>query len=159
MNNFLPGVIAIVTTCILSGGLTYRYQANKYEAIIQEHRTLAAQTLQQELEKNLEATLKLNQKIFELETQYHESQQELTDLDTRYRQLVRNAGGLRDKGSRKCSGSSQANDTGSSKPDGTDSRVLSEETTEFLLNLTRDCDQVRLRLIEAQEWAKMMISQ
>ena len=119
----------------------------------------AVKTLQNETEKLLERERKLANQIFELEARYNESQQELTDLDARYRQLVRDAGGLRDKGSGNCGDSSKRKDTSPSRTDEANPRVLSEEATDFLLRLTREADELRLRLLEAQEWAKLMMAQ
>ena len=154
------GILIGAVALVFSAGLgTYKYQEHKYEAIITQHQMEASQKLQDETMKLLERERKMMQEIFELEARYNESQQELTNLDARYRKLVRDAGGLRDKGSGNGSNSSKGKDTGTSRADETGSRVLSEEATDFLLSLTREADELRLRLLEAQDWAKMMMAQ
>ena len=152
----LFGAIGVIFASCLG---TYKYQEHKYEALIIQHQMEAVKTLQNETEKLLERERKLANQIFELEARYNESQQELTDLDARYRQLVRDAGGLRDKGSGNCGDSSKRKDTSPSRTDEANPRVLSEEATDFLLRLTREADELRLRLLEAQEWAKLMMAQ
>ena len=90
---------------------------------------------------------------------YHESQQELSTLDAKYRQLVRDAGGLRDKGSGDCGDRSNTKSASASGNNDSSSRVLSEEATEFLLRLTAEADQLREQVLLCQEWAKLMMAQ
>lgn len=153
---------AVLIPAILSfivGFGVWQYQENKYEAIIQAHRAEANQKLQDETMKLLEKERLIQSRIFDLENKYHESQQELSTLDAKYRQLVRDAGGLRDKGSGNCGDRSNAKSPSTSGNDDSSSRVLSEEATDFLLRLTAEADYLREQVLLCQEWAKLMMAQ
>ena len=153
---------AVLIPAILSfivGFGVWQYQENKYEAIIQAHRAEANQKLQDETMKLLEKERLIQSRIFDLENKYHESQQELSTLDAKYRQFVRDAGGLRDKGSGNCGDRSNAKSASASGNNDSSSRVLSEEATEFLLRLTAEADQLREQVLLCQEWAKLMMAQ
>lgn len=153
---------AVLIPAILSfivGFGVWQYQENKYEAIIQAHRAEANQKLQDETMKLLEKERLIQSRIFDLENKYHESQQELSTLDAKYRQLVRDAGGLRDKGSGNCGDHSNAKSPSASGNNDSSSRVLSEEATDFLLRLTAEADYLREQVLLCQEWAKLMMAQ
>jgi hypothetical protein len=153
---------AVLIPAILSfivGFGVWQYQENKYEAIIQAHRAEANQKLQDETMRLLEKERLIQSRIFDLENKYHESQQELSTLDAKYRQLVRDAGGLRDKGSGNCGDRSNAKSPSASGNNDSSSRVLSEEATDFLLRLTAEADYLREQVLLCQEWAKLMIAQ
>ena len=150
----LPAILAFFV-CLA----VWKYQEYKYEAIIQEHRAEASQQLQDETMKLLEKERLIQSRIFDLEKKYHESQQELSEMDAKYRQLVRDAGGLRDKGSGNCSDSSKSKGASTSGNNDSSSRVLSEEATDFLLRLTAEADALREQVLLCQEWAKLMMAQ
>ena len=153
---------AVLIPAILSfivGFGVWQYQENKYEAIIQAHRAEANQKLQDETMKLLEKERLIQSRIFDLENKYHESQQELSTLDAKYRQLVRDAGGLRDKGSGNCGDHSNSKSPSASGNNDSSSRVLSEEATDFLLRLTAEADYLREQVLLCQEWAKLMMAQ
>ena len=153
---------AVLIPAILSfivGFGVWQYQENKYEAIIQAHRAEANQKLQDETMKLLEKERLIQSRIFDLENKYHESQQELSTLDAKYRQLVRDAGGLRDKGSGNCGDRSNSKSASASGNNDSSSRVLSEEATDFLLRLTAEADYLREQVLLCQEWAKLMMAQ
>ncbi len=155
----LRTILLPISIALLLCSAVWKYQEHKYEAIIQAHRAEANQKLQDETMKLLEKERLIQSHIFDLENKYHESQQELSTLDAKYRQLVRDAGGLRDKGSGDCGDRSNAKSTSASGNNDSSSRVLSEEATEFLLRLTAEADQLREQVLLCQEWAKLMMAQ
>lgn len=155
----LRTILLPVSIALLLCSAVWKYQEHKYEAIIQAHRAEASQKLQDETMKLLEKERLIQSHIFDLENKYHESQQELSTLDAKYRQLVRDAGGLRDKGSGDCGDRSNAKSASASGNNDPSSRVLSEEATEFLLRLTAEADQLREQVLLCQEWAKLMMAQ
>ena len=155
----LRAILLPVSIALLLCSAVWKYQEHKYEAIIQAHRAEASQKLQDETMKLLEKERLIQSRIFDLENKYHESQQELSTLDAKYRQLVRDAGGLRDKGSGDCGDRSNAKSASASGNNDSSSRVLSEEATEFLLRLTAEADQLREQVLLCQEWAKLMMAQ
>ena len=155
----LRAILLPVSLALLLCSAVWKYQEHKYEAIIQAHRAEASQKLQDETMKLLEKERLIQSRIFDLENKYHESQQELSTLDAKYRQLVRDAGGLRDKGSGDCGDRSNAKSASASGNNDSSSRVLSEEATEFLLRLTAEADQLREQVLLCQEWAKLMMAQ
>lgn len=155
----LRAILLPVSIALLLCSAVWKYQEHKYEAIIQAHRAEANQKLQDETMKLLEKERLIQSRIFDLENKYHESQQELSTLDAKYRQLVRDAGGLRDKGSGNCGDRSNAKSASASGNNDSSSRVLSEEATEFLLRLTAEADQLREQVLLCQEWAKLMMAQ
>lgn len=155
----LRAILLPVSIALLLCSAVWKYQEHKYEAIIQAHRAEASQKLQDETMKLLEKERLIQSRIFDLENKYHESQQELSTLDAKYRQLVRDAGGLRDKGSGDCGDRSNAKSASASGNNDSSPRVLSEEATEFLLRLTAEADQLREQVLLCQEWAKLMMAQ
>lgn len=155
----LRAILLPVSIALLLCSAVWKYQEHKYEAIIQAHRAEANQKLQDETMKLLEKERLIQSRIFDLENKYHESQQELSTLDAKYRQLVRDAGGLRDKGSGNCGDRSNAKSPSASGNNDSSSRVLSEEATDFLLRLTSEADQLREQVLLCQEWAKLMMAQ
>lgn len=155
----LRAILLPVSIALLLCSAVWKYQEHKYEAIIQAHRAEANQKLQDETMKLLEKERLIQSRIFDLENKYHESQQELSTLDAKYRQLVRDAGGLRDKGSGDCGDRSNAKSASASGNNDSSSRVLSEEATDFLLRLTAEADQLREQVLLCQEWAKLMMAQ
>ena len=159
MNLSVKAILIPVILAFITGLGAWKYQEHKYEAIIQAHRAEASQKLQDETMKLLEKERLIQSRIFDLENKYHESQQELSTLDAKYRQLVRDAGGLRDKGSGDCGDRSNAKSASTSGNNDSSSRVLSEEATEFLLRLTAEADQLREQVLLCQEWAKLMMAQ
>ena len=159
MNISIRTILLPVSIALLLCSAVWKYQEHKYEAIIQAHRAEASQKLQDETMKLLEKERLIQSRIFDLENKYHESQQELSTLDSKYRQLVRDAGGLRDKGSGDCGDRSNAKGASTSGNNDSSSRVLSAEATEFLLRLTAEADQLREQVLLCQEWAKLMMAQ
>lgn len=155
----LRAILLPVSIALLLCSAVWKYQEHKYEAIIQAHRAEANQKLQDETMKLLEKERLIQSRIFDLENKYHESQQELSTLDAKYRQLVRDAGGLRDKGSGDCGDRSNAKSASASGNNDSSSRVLSEEATDFLLRLTAEADYLREQVLLCQEWAKLMMAQ
>ena len=146
--------VAVTVTAFSVGGLTYKFEESKWEAALQKQKIEAQQELQSATTEVLERERKAREEVFELETKHQKTLQQLSELDTKYRNLVRNAGGLRDKGRRESGSSSKGTNTSSSGNNETDSRVLSEETTDFLLNLTAEADRMREQLRLCQDWAR-----
>ena len=155
----LRAILLPVVLALLLCSAVWKYQEHKYESVIQAHRAEASQKLQDETMKLLEKERLIQNHIFDLEKKYHESQQELSALDAKYRQLVRDAGGLRDKGSGDCGDRSNATSASTIGNNDSSSRVLSEEATEFLLRLTAEADQLREQVLLCQDWAKLMMAQ
>lgn len=132
-------VIFLIIGSVLSCIITRDYYINKHEAFIQK---LNAEALKREN--------KLQEAIDALVDENYTRTIEIERLSFNNASLVRQLGGLRDPGSsythkNKSSGSDSKTDTGT---------VLSDEATEFLLELTRDADAVREQLRLCQEWAK-----
>lgn len=134
-NNIIFFIIGSVLSCII----TRDYYINKHEAFIQE---LNAEVLKRENE--------LQETINALVEESYTRTIEIERLSFNNASLVHQLGGLRDPGSsythkNKSSGSGSETDTGT---------ILSDEATEFLLELTRDADALREQLRLCQEWAK-----
>lgn len=146
--------VAVAITAFSVGGITYKFEESKWKAALQKQKIEAQQELQSATTEVLERERKAREEVFELETKHQKTLQQLSELDTKYRNLVRNAGGLRDKGRRESGSSSKGTNTSSSGDNETDSRVLSEETTDFLLDLTAEADRMREQLRLCQDWAR-----
>lgn len=146
--------VSVAITAFSVGGLTYKFEEAKWEAALQKQKIEAQQELQSATFEVLERERKAREQIFELENKHQETLQQLSALDTKYRRLVRNAGGLRDKGRGESGGNSKGTNTSTGGNNETDSRLLSRETTDFLLNITAEADEVREQLRLCQDWAR-----
>ena len=132
-------LIILVFVAALSCIITRVYYVNKHEAFIQK---LNAETSAKETE--LQGTI--NDLLDESYTRLIE----IEKLSSDNAALVRKLGGLRDPGN--ISGSK--NKSSSSDTKAAAGTVLSREATEFLLNLTREADEVREQLRLCQKWAE-----
>lgn len=134
-------IICLVLVAVLSCITTRNYYVNKHEAFIQK---LNAEAEKRENE--------LHEVISDLLDESYTRIVEIERLSSDNASLVRKLGGLRDPGS---SHSTENKSSGSDTKTGAGT-VLSDEATEFLLNLTRDADIVREQLRLCQEWAKQI---
>ena len=148
--------VSIALLWIVSLFLVYDYFDDKYDREIERLQSEAEYTLRVETEKILERERSVREKLDKLVEEHNKTKTELSSLNSKYRAAIRNAGGLRDKGSWKSGDSTKGKDSSATGNNGTDSRVLSRETTEFLLNLTLEADLLRERLKLCQDWAKMI---
>lgn len=151
--------VAVAITAFSVGGITYKFEEAKWEAALQKQKIEAQQELQSATLEVLERERKAREQIFELENKHQETLQQLSALDTKYRRLVHDAGGLRDKGRGKSSSNSKGTNTSTGGNNETDSRLLSRETTDFLLDITAEADEVREQLRLCQEWARTISKQ
>lgn len=148
--------ISIALLWIASLFLVYDYFDDKYDREIERLQSEAEYTLRVETDKLLEKERHVREELCKLQEEHNKTKTELSSLNSKYRAAIRNAGGLRDKGSWKGGDSTKGKDSSATGNNGTDSRILSRETTEFLLNLTLEADLLRERLKLCQDWAKMI---
>ena len=139
--------------------VVYNHEEAKWKGVITEYQLQAEQRLKVETEAILERERNLQNKLNELETSYHEKSLELDNANKRNLELVRSAGGLRDKGKRTGKSNTTSKDSTSGGNNETGSFVLSDETTQFLLNLTRDADQVCQQLKLCQDYLRSLAEQ
>lgn len=128
-------ILAIALSCII----TRNYYLDKHEAFIQK---LNAEASTREAE--------LQGVINDLLEDSHNYTIEIYKLSSDNAKLVRKLGGLRDPGS----SYSYKNDCSSGNNEANTGTVLSDEATEFLLDITREADLLREQLRLCQEWAK-----
>ena len=139
LSNFLGYIIAIILSVVLSCIGTRAYYLDKHKDFISK---LDAAKMQH-IEKTTKRELELNGVISDLLEESHERQMEVERLSAeRARLLVR----LRDPGSTSSSKSSNGNKNTGGSNGTTAGQELSREASEFLLDLTRDADQVSVRL-------------
>jgi len=139
LNNFIGYICCLVLGAVLSCISTRAYYLSKHKDFISE---LNAAKMQH-IEKTNKRELELNGAISDLLEEAYEKRLEIEQLSAeRSRLLTR----LRDPGNSSNSKQASRNkNTGGG--DGTSAgRDLSREASEFLLDLTRDADQVAVRL-------------
>lgn len=128
-------ILAIALSCII----TRNYYLDKHEAFIQK---LNAEASTREAE--------LQGVINDLLEESHNYTIEIYKLSSDNAKLVRKLGGLRDPGN----SYTYKNDCSSGNNEANTGTVLSDEATEFLLDITREADLLREQLRLCQEWAK-----
>lgn len=151
--------MSIAITAFSVGGLTYKFEEAKWEAALQKQKIEAQEELQSATLEVLERERKAREQIFELENKHQETLHQLSELDTKYKRLVRDAGGLRDKRRGESGSNSKGTNSGTGGNPETDSRILSRETTDFLLDLTAEADRMREQLRLCQDWARSISKQ
>ena len=148
--------VSIALLWIASLFLVYDYFDDKYDREIEKLQSEAEYTLRVEADKLLEKERHVREELSKLQEEHNKTKTELSALNSKYRTAIRNAGGLRDKGIRESGDSTKGKNSSTTGNNETDSRILSRETTEFLLNLTLEADILRERLRLCQDWARMI---
>ena len=148
--------VSIALLWIASLFLVYDYFDDKYDREIERLQSEAEYTLRVETDKLLEKERHVREELSKLQEEHNKTKTELSALNSKYRTAIRNAGGLRDKGIRESGDSTKGKNSSATGNNETDSRILSRETTEFLLNLTLEADILRERLRLCQDWARMI---
>lgn len=152
---WVVAVIFYVVSLMGAASITYKYQENKYNDKINKIQKEAHNTYLAELGKVLDRERALQESVQKLEIESNDKLKEINSLRARNRQLVRNAGGLRDPGSRESGNSPKGKDSSTSgNPKADTGQILSGKTTDFLLNLAADADEIREQLRLCQQWAK-----
>lgn len=135
--------------------LTYKYEENKWGEKVTSLQKEAEKKYNQEILSVLERERNLQSAVQKLETESNENVKQINSLRARNRQLIRDAGGLRDPGYGGSSGESKGTNSSSGINSQTNTgTILSGKTTEFLLDLTSEADEIREQLKLCQKWAK-----
>lgn len=140
-------VISVALSCIG----TRAYYINKIQALKNEVNaaSLSAQ------EKYRKAEQELQGQVTDLLEESHARQMEIYRLASFNAQLVFELGGLRDPGN-SCGSSSENENKNSGSDSKTATGKLSRKATQFLLDLTREADEVREQLRLCQEFVRKL---
>ena len=139
LNNFIGFICCLIFGAVLSFISTRAYYLGKHKDFISE---LNAAKMQH-IEKTNKRELELNGAISDLLEESYEKRLEIERLSAeRSRLLVR----LRDPGNSSNSKQANGNKNTGGGDDTSAGSDLSREASEFLLDLTRDADQVAVRL-------------
>lgn len=135
--------------------LTSNYKEAQFTAAIEKQTAESAKLLNEHLTQNLKLTQQIHKLSSKLESEHAESLSKINQISRDNIKLSHELGGLRDPGNRKssCSTSITTTDTTSHNTSPTStSAYLSNEATEFLLDFSRQCDEVALYAQTCYEW-------
>lgn len=138
-------LLALVLSAALSCIGTRAYYLNKIQALKIEVNATSLK-VQEDFRQTEQ---KLQSQVTTLLEESYERQLEIARLASSNAQLVFELGGLRDPGSSSTTGNANKNSDSDSK---TTAGKLSKEATQFLLDLTKEADEVREQLRLCQEF-------
>ena len=160
----LAAGIGFLVGAIPAGYFAYKFTTNSWIAATEKLKNQAAAELHKAAEKVIFAERKNAKLATRMDAEHAKSQKVISATLDENRRLVYAAGGLRDKGRRAGSSSSvrptPATPCGASvcapgaDISGADEGLLSPETSEFILKLAHDADEVAGYANTCHEWIK-----
>lgn len=156
----IKGMLAALAVGLCVGALgswylTAEYKDSKWGKAVADQKVAAAAELQAETEKVLAAERENTRLNNQLEKNHAEASRKIDATLADNRRLARELGGLRDPGRRPSCGSTQAGAGPAADPAGGSAGAeLSDEATEFLLELTAEADRAAEYAQTCHAWAK-----
>lgn len=153
-------ILAFVLGALLATAGTWRLTRNyvdgQWRAEVSKQKSEAAKQLQEAADKVLTAERKASALSTEIGVKDEIQRRELDAIGRENRRLVTELGGLRDPGRRPSCGGPATPTAVATAPAGAtaDPANLSDEASEFLLELTRDADEVARYAATCHQWIK-----
>lgn len=156
----IKGMLAALAVGLLVGALsswylTAEYKDSKWGKAVADQKVAAAKALQAETEKVLDAERKNTELNNNLEKNHAEASRKIDATLADNRRLARELGGLRDPGRRPGCGAAGAETGAAADPAGGSAEGrLSDEASEFLLELAADADRAAEYAQTCRAWAQ-----
>lgn len=152
MLNLKATAIACAVTAVVSWYLTAEYKNAKHAAVVSEMQIKANQALQEALVKTLEIERQNQQLANEIEIQSAKHKKELQNVETEFRNLIDNAGGLYDPNATDCPAGTQPT-APAAKPTGQAPRGnISKNLERLLLSEAKRADEAAAYANTCYEW-------
>ena len=152
MLNIKATAIACAVTALVSWYLTAEYKNARHAAIVSEMQIKANHALQEALVKTLEIERQNQQLANDIEVQSAKHKQELQNVETEFRNLIDNAGGLRDPNATDCPAGTKPSAT-AAKPTGQTPRGnISKNLERLLLSESRRADEAAAYAQTCYNW-------